>query len=66
MSKRPWFTLMCLIADRSRCEAQWMSDAFGLGLLLPLSGVLSLYRPCQVTLELSQIVLPNKTYLMRY
>jgi hypothetical protein len=57
MSKRPWFTLMCSFADRRRCEAHWMSDAFGSGLLLPLPGVLSLHRPCQATLELAQIVL---------
>lgn len=66
VSKRPWFTLMCSIADRRQCEAHWMSDAFGSGLLLPIPGVLSLHRPCQATLELAQIVLPNKTYLMRY
>jgi len=50
---------------RRRCAAHWMSDAFVSGLLLLLTGVLSLHRPCQATLELAQIVLPNKTYLMR-
>ena len=66
MSKRPWFTLMRSFADRRQCAAHWMNDAFGSGLLLHLPGLLSLHRPCQATLELAQIVLPNKTFLMKY
>jgi len=30
------------------------------------TGVLSLHGPCQATLDLAQIVVPNKTHWMRY
>ena len=43
-----------------------MNEAVGSGLLLPLPGILSLYGPCQARLDRAQIILPNRTYLMRY
>ena len=43
-----------------------MSDAFDPGLILTLPSLLSLHRPCNAKLGLSQIVLADKTWLMRY